>query len=239
MNRYFFIIYILSLHSVIYADSLEVGCASSIKNEEEVCSEKESFKEELFILEDLKEEKSIPKTESFMGKVRISKKIESIKFTYQKKEFIIERVDNVLENSCPPHCIEAMTIGKVKTVGELEVIDFIKSLTKKDNRLLVDVRSSKAYKQESIPGATNIPAKMLEKRSRYREEILTLLGAKKLQKDWYFKNAQKLLIFDNGIIDNQARKTIENLIKIGYPQNMILYYRGGVKSWKKLGLTRI
>ena len=169
---------------------------------------------------------------SRLKKVKITKDLKSIKVTFQKKEYLIERIDS---RECPPYCISPMKIDNIKSVGELETIEFIKSIKK--HRLLIDARSSIEYKQKSLPTAINIPYSILTPNSKYREEILKLLGVKRLKKRFYFKNVYRLLIFDNGILDNRAIKMIDTLVKIGYPKNRILYYRGGVNSWRELGLT--
>jgi rhodanese-related sulfurtransferase len=207
----------------------DIGCASSVMETKESCSENTIFQKSSSILENV--EKS-----NTTGIVRITEDLESVKIIYQKKEFLIERITNK-EQSCPPNCIQAMSIGDIKTVGELETLDFINSLQHIKNRILVDTRSVREYKKSTIPGAVNIPSVLLDFNNKYRDDILGLLGGKKLQKKWYFRNIQKLLLFDNGILDNQATKAIKSLIDVGYPQNKILYYRGGFNSWKSLGLT--
>jgi len=212
----------------------DIGCPSSAMESQNGCSENDIFQDNSSTLKKLDESNS---ENILVGKVNITKDLESVRFFYQKKEFLIERTANIKEQNCPPHCIQSMNIGDVKTVGELETLDFISSLQHKKNRILVDTRSVKEYKKSTIPGAINIPSILLDSTSKHRDDILKLLGAKKLQKKWYFRNIQKLLLFDNGILDNQATKIIENLIAIGYPKNKILYYRGGFNSWKNLGLT--
>ena len=204
----------------------EIGCASSIVDIDSECSEGG--------LDSL--DKGSEKN-SLIGVVKITEDLKRVKFIYQKKEFMIERKANVENQSCPPHCIQEMSIGTIKTVGELEVLDFIKSLQYKKGRILVDSRAVAEYKISTIPGAVNIPYTMLNSKSKHRDEVLQLLGAKKLQKKWYFRNIQKLLIFDNGILDSRATKIIESLIDVGYPQKEIFYYRGGLHSWENLGLT--
>ncbi len=211
----------------------DIGCASSVSERESECSEANILQKKISILET--SDNSIK--DNSIGRVKITENIESVKFLYQGEEFQIERRVNIEKQSCPPYCIQAMNIEKVKTVGELEVLDFIKSLQKKRGRIFVDARAVSEYKKNTIPGAVNIPYTMLTPDSKYRDEVLNLLGAKKLQKKWYFRNIQKLLIFDNGILDTQATKIIKSLIDVGYPQKEILYYRGGFNSWKNLGLT--
>jgi len=217
---------------------LEIGCASSLLKEtkEKECSEDDIFKDKSSILDNLlddtKSNNSVKKVSKKI--VKITKDLDTVNVLFQKKKFNIERIG---ERACPPYCISPMNIGKIKTIGELETIHFISSLTKNIGRIVVDARTTLEYKKSTIPTAINIPYSMLNPKSKYRDQILKLLGVKKLKNSWYFKRVHKLLIFDNGILDNKATKIINSLIKIGYPQNKLLYYRGGVDSWRRLGLT--
>ena len=214
----------------LYLYGMEIGCkANSIKKE---CSKTNPLLINSTLDNEL-DSNYIDKQEKFK-KVKITKDLKSLIVTFQKKEFLIERLDN---KECPPYCISPINIDNIKTIGELETIEFMKSLKKSRNRLLIDARNSIEYKRNTLPTAVNIPYSMLTPNSKYREEILKLLGVKKLKKGWHFKYVHKLLIFDNGILDSRAIKMIDSLVKIGYPKNKILYYRGGVNSWKELGLT--
>jgi len=163
----------------------------------------------------------------------ISPKLQSIEIEYQGKTFLIEREGK----SCPPFCIQPMQIKKVKTVGELETLTFIQAMKKHKKFLLIDARNRKAYKKNTIPKAINLPSSLLTPKNPYRQKILPLLGGRMVQNKWYFKDPPKLLIFDNGIWDPQSSQLIQELINVGYPQNRLLYYRGGIESWKNAGLT--
>lgn len=220
------------------AQSVDIGCASVAEKQEAGCSEEGVFEDSSFVLESLMEPdtRDVAK-DSLMGSVNISQDLKSVKVFYQQKEFLIERIQDTKEMSCPPSCVQSMRIANVETVGEIETLQFIASLRDTKGSILVDSRVTDQYNKNTIPGATNIPHMMLEKGSKHREKIAQLLGARKLQKKWYFKNVQRLLVFDNGILDTQATRFIESLIELGYPQERILYYRGGVGSWRSLGLT--
>ena len=205
----------------------DIGCASSIMESRDEC-----FEDILQVKSDLKE-----REDTLTNRVNITKDLDIVKVIYQKKEFLIERIASSENDSCPPNCIQAMSIGDVKTIGELETLEFISSLGDKKDRVLIDARAVKEHMKSTIPSAINIPHILLNPKNRYRDEVLQLLGAKKLKNRWHFNKVHTILIFDNGILDNQATKIIESLIDIGYPQNKIFYYRGGINSWKELGLT--
>jgi len=215
----------------LQADTVEIGCASVGSREPQECSSDSLLNREspLFKVED----DNATKTLSTMN---ITESLVSVPVTYKKQELLIERkVMNPME-SCPPFCIQPMHISGVKTIGELETLAFIADLKEK-SQLLVDARSSDFYRKSTIPGAINIPYTMLRNGSKYQKEVLTLLGGKQSSKGWYFKDVQTLLIFGNGAKDIQASSAIKILLSLGYPENNILYYRGGVESWNNLGLT--
>ena len=54
-----------------------------------------------------------------------------------------------------------------------------------------------------------------------------------------FKNAKTMLLFCNGVWCPQSTWAIENLLKIGYPKEKLMWYRGGMYSWKMLNLTSV
>jgi len=139
----------------------------------------------------------------------------------------------------PPFGIQAFQpIKGIETVSELDVIDFIKNKLPVNKGILIDARMPKWNRAGSIPGSINIPFSVLTPSTKisYRK-ILGLLGAKKEENKWNFKNAQSLLIFDNGPWCQQGVRAMQNLVKIGYPKSKILYYRGGMQYWQILGLT--
>ena len=143
---------------------------------------------------------------------------------------------------CPPHCVRPIKpIKGVQTVGELELIDFIKNKVYTGKGLLVDSRIKSLYEIETIPGAINIPFTLLETNSeKIIDKLFTLLGAKKDENGKYdFSNAKDLVVFCNGIWCGQSVVFIEDMIKYGYPKEKLYYYRGGMQSWKLLGLTTV
>ncbi len=228
------VLFIFILSSLLQADEqLAIGCSSSVNKEIQGCASENILAEKREGLFDVKDK------ETLLGsnEINMSKKLKSVKVIHENQELIIVRTVVNDEKTCPPFCIEPMTISTVKTVGELETLSFIESLVKKKNRLLIDTRVSKLYKKSTIPGAINLPAGMIQKESKYYKEVLELLGLKEVRGKWKVKNVPTLLVFDNGITDNKASGTIKTLLKLSYPSNKILYYRGGVSSWRNLGLT--
>ncbi len=141
--------------------------------------------------------------------------------------------------ACPPFCIQPMVPAPgVHTVGELELLDFIKKKVETGKGVLIDARIPAWYRKGTIPGSVNIPFTLLDKRNPYRDRILVVLGAKKLEDGtWDFGGARDLLLFCNGPWCGQSPHAIRNLIAAGYPPEKLYYYRGGMQSWQLLGLT--
>jgi rhodanese-related sulfurtransferase len=142
---------------------------------------------------------------------------------------------------CPPFCIHPMQASPgVRTVGELELLDFLKQEVETERGLLVDARLPNWYNSETIPGAVNIPFVVFTKSSRKRKRILELLGIKQNPSgENSFSGARTLCLFCNGPWCDQSPRAIKSLIDAGYPPEKLLYYRGGMQSWKLLGLTTI
>jgi rhodanese-related sulfurtransferase len=183
----------------------------------------------------------------FAEGVNLTEDMKFVKTMHKGKEVTITRNQdskNRLSNNftktsreCPPFCIQPMSIGNVKSVGELRVFEFLKNLNNESKTLLLDVRTTEWYKSSTIPGSINLPFTMLEKDSKYIDRILKIFGANKQTEGWDFSNVQMLMIYSNGVWDAQATEAIESLVDIGYPEDKILYYRGGMQSWQNLGLT--
>jgi len=174
--------------------------------------------------------------------MKISPTLISVELFYHDENIFIERLATNNLKRCPPFCIQPITIKGVKTVGELEVLAFIENSKKNKTQLLIDARSNRNYRESTIAGAINLPLMMVEDGSAYQEEVFNLLGAKKrshtkIENSWYFKNAFSLLIFGESATTNEASMMIKKLLKLGYPASKIFYYRGGIVSWRAMGLT--
>lgn len=142
----------------------------------------------------------------------------------------------------PPFSIQPFQpIKGIETVSELEVLDFLQKQVATNKGVLLDARMPKWNKSGTVPGSTNIPFSILASKSdsKYIQKIFTLLGVEKNKNEWDFKNAHKLLIFDNGPWCQQGVRAMQNLIKLGYPKSKIQYYRGGMQYWQILGFTTI
>ena len=233
MTKYFLFLF-LALISILGADS-KMGCSIS----ELLVSPKNSLIQERK-KDNCKENTKLEITK-IMNEIAITETLMSIKVLHEKEEIVIKREVLNTKFSCPPFCIEPMNIKGVVTVAELEVLTFINKLKEKKARLLIDVRESSFYVDGTIPGAINLPFSMLKDESKYQEKILKLLGGKLKRKSskvkWSFRNVQCLLIFGNSATSSNASMAIKKLLELGYPSSKLLYYRTGISSWKRLGLT--
>lgn len=147
----------------------------------------------------------------------------------QDQNATIEAEFAKVARKCPPFCIQTMQAAPgVATVGELEVIDFLKQKA----GVLIDARTQDFYLRGTIPGAVNIP---------YTEMANKLgeLGCKKAGDKWDCADAKKVAVFCNGPWCGQSHTAIAAMIAAGYPAAKINYYRGGMQVWKLLGLNTV
>ena len=152
--------------------------------------------------------------------------------------------DDFTETSrpCPPHCIQKITpVEGVKTIGELELIDFMKNKVYPKKGILVDARLKKWFELETIPGAINIPFTITAVKSdKVRNALFKALNVKVGANGSYdFSNAKDLAVFCNGLWCGSSVKFIKNMVANGYPKDKLFYYRAGLQGWKLLGLTTV
>jgi rhodanese-related sulfurtransferase len=128
---------------------------------------------------------------------------------------------------CPPFCVQPMQVAPgVTTVGEVELLDFVKAGGK-----LIDSRTIKWHLDGTIPGAVNIPFTQVAQR-------LDEIGCKKADGGkWNCDSAENVLLFCNGPWCGQSPMAIRAMLREGYPAAKIQYYRGGMQAWHILGLT--
>ncbi len=163
---------------------------------------------------------------------------------------------------CPPFCIQPMQVAPgVRTVGELEVFQFMEIEVNGKTGVLIDARLPNWYKKGTIPGSINIPftvfnlpeddlqlIQALERLGVTEKEgdddsgfigsIKGLFGGdEKSNSRWDFSDAKHILLWCNGMWCGQSPRAIHGLLKLGYPAEKMLYYRGGMQAWRILGLT--
>jgi rhodanese-related sulfurtransferase len=130
---------------------------------------------------------------------------------------------------CPPFCIQPVEAAPgVQTIGELELVDLMRD----PEALLIDARTMEWHLKETIPGSVNIP--YTEVASRLDE-----LGCEKGESGWSCESAKTVALYCNGLWCGQSPTAIRAMLREGYPADKILYYRGGMQSWKVLGFNTI
>ncbi|WHZ37309.1 rhodanese-like domain-containing protein [Sagittula sp. MA-2] len=129
--------------------------------------------------------------------------------------------------ACPPFCIQPMSPAPgVTTIGELELLDMLQD----PDAMVIDSRTEDWFRTGSIPGAVNIPY-------TYVIDELAQLGCEPDFDGWDCAGARRVALFCNGLWCGQSPTAIRNMIEAGYPADRIFYYRGGMQSWRLLGLS--
>jgi len=166
------------------------------------------------------------------------------------KSAVIPKAYAKTGRACPPFCIQPMNlVPGVETIGELEVLGYLKRMSGGDMKIMVvDSRSPEWVSRGTIPGSVNIPWNKInhdidgtfaiEAEADTMGEILTdQFGAQVVNGQWDFRNAKTLVMFCNGAWCPQSSINIKTLTKLGYPAYKLKWYRGGMQSWVSLGLT--
>jgi len=188
--------------------------------------------------------------------VAISNEIDFVDVTHKGKPVRIQRnqsPDNTVNpdyaktsRKCPPFCIQPNTIAiGVETIAELELLDYLKRLSKGDNSILViDSRTEDWVKKGTIPGSINIPWTLLKPGAgadpfQIADILEKQFAAVSIENLWDFSNAKTLILFCNGMWCGQSPSNIKTLLRFGYPAHKLKWYRGGMQNWEGLGLTVI
>jgi len=206
--------------------------------------------------------------------VNISKRMSHVNTVHNGKLVKIKRNQdqtNVLSGAytktsrkCPPFCIQPMSVAPgVGTVGEVEVLNFIKDKVNHGTGVLIDARTASWFKKATIPGSINIPfntfskdgsdllkvsaltklgvttRKEVEKEESLIDQMLGMLQDKTVEvgSQWDFSKAKYVVLWCNGMWCEQSPRAIRGLLDLGYPAEKIFYYRGGMQAWQSLGLT--
>jgi len=206
--------------------------------------------------------------------VNITKTMSHVNTAHNGKVIKIKRnqdQNNVLSGSytktsrkCPPFCVQPMKVAPgVETVGEAEVLLFIKDKVNHGSGVLIDARTASWFKKATIPGSINIPFNTFNKDSSdlLKVSALAKLGVTtkketrdekslidqmmsmiqddtvELSSQWDFTKAKYVVLWCNGIWCEQSPRAIKGMLELGYPAEKIKYYRGGMQSWQSLGLT--
>jgi len=207
---------------------------------------------------------ALPFTSAYALDVKISGTISNVETTHNGELVRIQRIqdqNHVLtggytktSRKCPPFCVQPIHVAPgVTTVGELELLDFIKTKLNNGTGVLVDARTPSWYKKGTIPGSINIPFTTFGKKSstlvktsglaklgvtmRDENDQGSFMGNNEELTRWDYSGAKDVLLWCNGIWCGQSPRAIRGLLSLGYPADKIFYYRGGMQAWQSLGLT--
>ncbi|MCB1867950.1 MAG: rhodanese-like domain-containing protein [Gammaproteobacteria bacterium] len=142
---------------------------------------------------------------------------------------------------CPPFCAQPIEVAAgVKTIGEIELIQFMQTQLKDGSGILVDARTPDWHARGTIPGSINIPFNHLNIAQGADDltlgESLAMLGVIWQSEAWDFSNAKTVVLWCNGPWCGQSPTAIQGILSLGYPPEKILYYRGGLQLWLVFGL---
>ena len=146
---------------------------------------------------------------------------------------------------CPPFCAQPMKVAEsVETVGEIELLAFMKTRLSDGTGVLIDARTPRWYQAGTIPGSVNIPYTQLNPAQGADditlEDALLPLGVElRDDESWDFSRARHLVLWCNGPWCGQSPVAIRGLLSIGYPADKLLYYRGGMQLWQIFGLPLV
>jgi len=216
---------------------------------------------------------ALPFTSAYALDVKISGTISNVETTHNGELVRIQRIqdqNHVLtggytktSRKCPPFCVQPIHVAPgVTTVGELELLDFIKTKLNNGTGVLVDARTPSWYKKGTIPGSINIPFTTFGKKSStlvktsglaklgvtmrdendqgsFMDQMISIFsnGNNEELTRWDYSGAKDVLLWCNGIWCGQSPRAIRGLLSLGYPADKIFYYRGGMQAWQSLGLT--
>jgi|APLow6443716910_1056828.scaffolds.fasta_scaffold121922_2 rhodanese-related sulfurtransferase len=164
---------------------------------------------------------------------------------HQDPAHTVEPPYNQTARPCPPFCVQPMSMPRgVETVGELELIAYLRRVAAGDDGVLViDSRTPDWTAQGTIPGSVNIPYTRLDPAKASPAEIAELLevefGAIRGDGLWSFGGAKTLVLFCNGAWCGQSPTNIKALLDLGYPPHKLKWYRGGLQDWEALGFTTV
>jgi len=184
------------------------------------------------------------------GKVKITSDISYVLIYHKGKAVKIHRIQDTkhrligeyakISRPCPGQCIQPISMGDdIETIGEIEVIKFIKEKVNPSKGLLIDVREKSLYGKETIPSAVNIPYS-IHNNDEALDKLFVALSMKKTSDgSWDGREALELIFYCNGLWCDKSSKFIRIFVDRGYPADKIKYYRGGFQMWKILGFTTI
>ncbi len=153
---------------------------------------------------------------------------------------------------CPPFCIQPthpFEPAQVETITELDMIHAARDVASGDKtKLLMDNRTpvwTTAAKGGTIPHSVNIPFNTINSKAVAKDTTavvdILVKNFNVVEGDGFldFSKAKTLYMFCNGPWCGQSPAGIRALLKLGYPDSKLKYYRGGMNAWHLFGLTTV
>ncbi len=137
-----------------------------------------------------------------------------------------------------PQPIHPFEPHDVETIGEREFVQYMIESQTNEDVLIVDTRTEGWHYRLTIPGSVNVPYTVMDE-PESAADTLEELGAEKKNGAWDFSEAKTLAMFCNGYWCGQTPRLVRELLKAGYPDTKMKYYRGGMQAWTSLGLTTV
>ncbi len=203
--------------------------------------------------------------------VKLTPQREYVEVIHESRLIRVQRIqdqDHILQGGfaktsrkCPPFCIQPMSAADgVRTIGQLEIFDFMEQELLDETGLIIDARTPAWWKRGTIPGSVNIPFTVfsLDADDPELTDMMEIIGAKRRNDvsgltraiegfglmggdlkndDWDFTGAKTIMLWCNGMWCGQSPRAVKGLLALGFPAEKILYYRGGMQAWQSLGLT--
>lgn len=139
---------------------------------------------------------------------------------------------------------QPINLGRgIQTLGELELIDYMKKAEGDDTITIVDTRTEGWHHNLRIPCTVNVPYTQLNDDKDIA--IFALLDNFGVDENddgtLNFDNAKTIVGYCNGFWCGQTPgmfvKAKYSLINLGYPAEKLKYYRGGMQAWTALGMS--
>ncbi len=153
---------------------------------------------------------------------------------------------------CPPFCIQPTSPfapAAVETITELDMLHAARDIANGDKtKLLMDNRTpvwTTAAKGGTIKHSVNIPFNTINDKAVAKDPtaVIDILvkNFNVIEADGFldFSNAKTLYMFCNGAWCGQSPAGIRALLKLGYPEHKLKYYRGGMNAWHQFGLSTV
>ncbi|MGE5153042.1 MAG: rhodanese-like domain-containing protein, partial [Bdellovibrio bacteriovorus] len=152
--------------------------------------------EGLFDLGDLRVKitQDLPYLELGVGKERI------LLMRHQDPDHVIQPPSDQTARDCPPYCVQPMHLAPgVETIGELEVIEYLRRAAAGEPVLVIDSRTPVWTARGMIPGAIEIPYTRLDPATAEPGGVAELLalefGAARVDGLWNFATAKTLVFY--------------------------------------------